>query len=249
MQILVCRDEIGWNDKTRKIVLFASDGHMHYAGDGLLAGIIRKNDKTCHLNDNGDYMASLDYDYPSLEEIYRELLKRRISVIFAVTADVISHYHEMNSLMEEVTSVGQLAVDSSNILQLVEDGYRAAVKKAQFQDNAPPYIKLDFKTTCGGDFSILRETNKCDNIEIGKKYDFDVGVTLLNYPEDGTKSVKITIEEASIDSEPLEIDVEIDYPCTSCAALPGEPESELCSTEGEFKCGSCFCNKGFVGKQ
>lgn len=222
---------------------------MHYAGDGLLAGIIRKNDKTCHLNMDGDYMASLDYDYPSLEEIYRELLKRRISVIFAVTSDVITHYYQMHSLMEEITSVGQLAVDSSNILQLVESGYREAVRRAQFEDNAPPYIQLNYRTTCGGKFSVLEDSNKCDNIEIGSQYDFDVGVTLLSYPEDGTKSVKIRIEEANIDSEAMEIEVEIDYPCTGCEALPGEPKSELCNSNGEWKCGSCYCDKGFVGKQ
>lgn len=222
---------------------------MHYAGDGLLAGIIKKNDKSCHLDKDGDYMASLDFDYPSLEEIYRELLKRRISVIFAVTSEVITQYYQMHSLMEEITSVGQLASDSSNILQLVENGYKNAVRRAQFEDNAPPYIKVDYSTTCGGKFSTLEDTNKCDNVEIGKQYDFDLTLTLLNYPENGEKTVKIRVEEASIDSEPLEIEVEIEYPCTSCATFPGESESELCSSEGEWKCGSCHCNKGFVGKQ
>lgn len=249
MQILVCRDEIGWNDKTRKIVLFASDGPMHYAGDGLMAGLVKKNDKTCHLSEDGDYLASLDYDYPSLEEIYRELLRTKISVIFAVTSEVIFHYDQLHELMEEITSVGTLAADSSNILQLVENGYTEAVKRAQFQDNAPSYIKVEYKTTCGGKYETPQETSKCDNIEIGNEYDLDVGVTLLDYPEDGTKSLKIKIEEANIDSEALEIEVEIDYPCTNCTALPGEPASALCDRKGEWKCGSCLCNKGFVGKQ
>jgi integrin beta 1 len=248
MQILVCREEIGWNDKTRKIVLFASDGKMHYAGDGLLAGLVKKNDKACHLSKDGDYMASLDYDYPSLEEIYRELLKAKISVIFAVTSDVIHHYDELHEIMEEITSVGELAVDSSNILKLVESGYSEAVKKVQFQDNAPSYIKLEYKTRCGGKHEAI-SSNKCDNIEIGNEYDFDVGVTLLNYPEDGTKSLKVKIEEANIDSEGLEIDIEIDYPCADCMRLPGEPASALCYRRGEWRCGSCFCNKGFVGNQ
>lgn len=249
MQILVCRDEIGWNDKTRKIVLFASDGPMHYAGDGLMAGLVKKNDKTCHLSEDGDYLASLDFDYPSLEEIYRELLKTKISVIFAVTSEVIFHYDQLHELMEEVTSVGPLAADSSNILQLVETGYTEAVKRAQFQDNAPSYIKVEYKTNCGRTNETPTETSKCNNIEIGNEYDLDVSVTLLEYPEDGTKSLKIKIEEANIDSEALEIEVEIDYPCTDCMDLPGEPASALCERKGEWKCGSCLCKKGFVGKQ
>jgi len=247
MQILVCREEIGWNDKTRKIVLFASDGPMHFAGDGLMAGIVRRNDKQCHLSENGDYMASLDYDYPSLEEIYRELLKSKISVIFAVTKEVIYHYDQMHQLMKDLTNVGQLEMDSSNILQLVEEGYKEVVKKAQFKDDAPDYIRVEYRTTCGGNQAL--ETNKCDNIEIGKEYAFEIGVSLLRYPEDGTKNLKIKIEEANIDSEALEIDVEIDYPCTTCTALLGEPASALCNRQGEWKCGACVCNSGFAGKQ
>lgn len=249
MQILVCREEIGWKPKTRKMVLFASDGPMHYAGDGLMAGIVRKNDKTCHLSEDGDYLGSLIYDYPSLEEIYRELLRTKINVIFAVTSDVIFHYDQLHELLEEVTNVGQLASDSSNILHLVESGYIEAVRRAQFQDNAPSYIRVEYKTTCGGKYETPQDTSKCDNIEIGSKYTFDVGVTLLNYPDDGTKSLKIKIEEASIDSEALEIEVEIDYPCTGCTALPGEPNSALCNRRGDWKCGTCHCNKGFAGRQ
>lgn len=249
MQILVCRDEIGWNDKTRKMVVFATDGPMHFAGDGILAGIIKKNDKTCHLDDQGDYLASLDYDYPSLEEIYRELLKTKISVIFAVTSEVIYHYDQIHELMKEITSVDQLATDSSNILQLVKDGYTKATKRVQFEDNAPSYIKVEYKTTCGGKFETPQDTSKCNNIEVGKEYNFDLELTLLDYPEDGTKNFKIKIEEANIDSEALEIDVEISYPCTSCSSLPGEQAAALCSRQGELKCGSCACNKGFVGKQ
>lgn len=51
---------------------------MHFAGDGLLAGVIQKNDKQCHLDQNGEYMQSLQQDYPSLEEIYREMLRRKV---------------------------------------------------------------------------------------------------------------------------------------------------------------------------
>jgi protocadherin alpha len=249
MQILVCRNEIGWNEKTRKIIVFASDGLIHFAGDGLLAGIVRRNDKSCHLDIKGDYMASLEYDYPSLEEIYRELLKTKISIIFAVTSGVIYHYDQMHEIMSEITSVGQLDADSSNILQLIEQGFKDAIKRAQFQDNAPDYIKVEYKTKCGDKFDTPQDTNKCDNIEIGKEYEFDVTLTLQRYPEDGTKNLKIKIEESNIDAEAVEVDVEIDLPCTTCNTLEGEPKSALCSRFGTFKCGACECEQGYVGHQ
>lgn len=249
MQILVCRNEIGWNEKTRKIIVFASDGLIHFAGDGLLAGIVRRNDKSCHLDEKGDYMASLEYDYPSLEEIYRELLKSKVSIIFAVTKEVIDDYKELHKVMDEITSVGELAADSSNILQLVEQGFKDAIKRAQFQDNAPDYIKVEYRTKCGDKFDTPQDTNKCDNIEIGKEYEFDVILTLQHYPEDGTKNLKIKIEESNIDAEGMVIDVEIDFPCTSCNAMIGEPFSALCSRAGTFKCGVCLCDQGYVGHQ
>lgn len=120
MQVLVCPQEIGWKEEARKVVILVTDGFMHFAGDGLLAGITRKNDKKCHLNAEGEYLGSLVYDYPSLEEIYRELLKRKISVIFAVTEDVVPTYREFSNLMKEISNVEILSEDSSNILELIK---------------------------------------------------------------------------------------------------------------------------------
>ncbi|XP_063702921.1 integrin beta-nu-like [Culicoides brevitarsis] len=81
MQVLVCDARVGWKARSRKIVVFASDGWMHVAGFGLLGGAPQRNDAKCHLTSNGDYSNSLFMDYPSLEEIYRELLRRKHSVI------------------------------------------------------------------------------------------------------------------------------------------------------------------------
>lgn len=246
MQILVCKN-IGWNNKTRKIVVFASDGPFHLAGEGKLGGIVKKNDKQCHLSEDGEYMKSLEYDYPSLEEIYRELLKTKVNVIFAVTQEVNYHYDQVRELMQELTSVGTLKSDSSNILQLVENGYKEVVKRAQFTDNAPNYIKVNYKTDCGGKYDVPQDLSHCDNIEIGNEYEFEIQIYLKNYPEDQTKSLKIRIEESGL-SEALDIDIEIDYPCTSCETMPGEKFSPLCLRHGEFKCGACHCNSGWEGK-
>lgn len=120
MQVIVCPKEIGWKEQARKIVILVTDGFMHLAGDGLLAGIAQRNDKKCHLNQAGEYTGSLEYDYPSLEEIYRELLRRKINVIFAVTKDVVSSYRELSALMKEISYVDILSADSSNILELIK---------------------------------------------------------------------------------------------------------------------------------
>lgn len=41
MQVLVCGDRIGWNPNSRKIVIFATDGLSHFAGDGLLGSVVK----------------------------------------------------------------------------------------------------------------------------------------------------------------------------------------------------------------
>lgn len=70
--------QIGWSKQSTKIVIFASDGLIHFAGDGLLAGVVDKNEQVCRLNADGEYTAALDMDYPSLEEIYRALLRNKV---------------------------------------------------------------------------------------------------------------------------------------------------------------------------
>ncbi|CAL1283909.1 unnamed protein product [Larinioides sclopetarius] len=58
MQVIVCK-KIRWNDRSRKIILFATDGIFHYAGDGKLGGIVKPNDGSCHLDDDGYYTESI----------------------------------------------------------------------------------------------------------------------------------------------------------------------------------------------
>ncbi|GAB0094468.1 Integrin beta [Sergentomyia squamirostris] len=249
MQLLVCKDKIGWNEKTRKIIVFASDGLMHFAGDGILSGTVLKNDKRCHLSDDGDYLASTEMDYPSLEEIYRTLVKHKVSIIFAVTRDVHSYYDQIHNLLYGMSSVGTLMMDSSNILELVKNGYQEFVKQVEFIDNAPPHIKIDYETDCGGFYPQRRLQQRCDNVEINKKYDFYVNITLLDMPEDGRSTDKILIEESHITDESLTLDIDIEEDCKCLKEEEGEPDSLLCNGLGEMKCGMCLCKNGWAGRQ
>lgn len=73
--------QIGWSKLSTKIVIFATDGLIHFAGDGLLAGVIKKNDQVCKLSPSGEYLAALESDYPSLEEIYRALQRHKVDIL------------------------------------------------------------------------------------------------------------------------------------------------------------------------
>ncbi|KAL9924309.1 integrin betanu subunit isoform 2-T2 [Glossina fuscipes fuscipes] len=248
MQVLVCSEEIGWKDQARKVIILVTDGFMHFAGDGLLAGITQRNDKKCHLNEHGEYLGSLQYDYPSLEEIYRELLKRKISVIFAVTEKVITTYREMSNLMKEISNVELLKADSSNILELIKKGYGRFIKRTQFSDNSPDFIKLDYETDCGGQFESLRKRNYCNDVRLGDIVEFYINITLMGAPKNGVYVQKIRVEESTL-SEVMEIEVEIQKPCP-CEEV-AEPNHEYgrfqCSDNGYLQCGMCQCEAGWTG--
>lgn len=43
MQAVVCKQEIGWRDKARRLLVFSTDAGFHYAGDGKVSTILAKN--------------------------------------------------------------------------------------------------------------------------------------------------------------------------------------------------------------
>lgn len=179
MQIMVCGERIGWEERTRKIIVFATDSTMHFAGEGKLAGIVRRNDAQCHLDGSGEYSGTLEFDYPSLEQIYRVLTRNKMNVIFAVANDYVHHYDQVHQLLKEISSVGILKMDSSNIIQLIEKGYQEFLKRVHFGDNAPENVRVEYFTDCGGLYPERRALDRCDNIEVGRSYDFYVNVTVL----------------------------------------------------------------------
>lgn len=78
MQIMSCESYMNWLPDSRKIVVMATDGTLHWAGDGILMGGVKRNFSQCWLDKNGVYTKSLENDYPSLEEIYRKLQKTKV---------------------------------------------------------------------------------------------------------------------------------------------------------------------------
>lgn len=93
MQAVVCRNDIGWREKARRLLVFSTDAGFHYAGDGKvifnffhsilfvicttqydhvffqLGGIVRPNDGMCHLDNKGWYTYSSYQDYPSISHV------------------------------------------------------------------------------------------------------------------------------------------------------------------------------------
>lgn len=65
MQSIVCKDQIGWRDQARRLLVFSTDAGFHYAGDG----------KVCSLEfiECGRILESAD-SYHDRNVVYRQCL-------------------------------------------------------------------------------------------------------------------------------------------------------------------------------
>lgn len=125
MQVIVCDEEIGWRAQARRLVVFSTDAGFHYAGDGKLAGVIRPNDGKCHVQ-NHKYTHSALQDYPSVAQINKVSKENAINLIFAVTKDQENIYGRLSKDIEG-SSYSKLEDDSSNIVDLIKEGYNVRI--------------------------------------------------------------------------------------------------------------------------
>lgn len=126
MQVMVCKDHVGWRSKARKLIVFCTDAAFHMAGDGKLAGIVEPNDETCHLDDKGYYTHSLNTDYPSLGQLDKQARENNINIIFAVVKNQAATYKAVKETIYGAVSA-VLSKDSSNIVDLVKDEYEVSI--------------------------------------------------------------------------------------------------------------------------
>ncbi|KAF4525471.1 hypothetical protein B566_EDAN004883 [Ephemera danica] len=262
MQTIVCNEHIGWAPDARKIVMLVTDGIMHFAGDGKLGGAIQKNDGKCHLDsESGLYTLSNVMDYPSLAEVDRTLLENKINVIFAVTKERLVHYTRLSDVLEASALVAALEKDSSNIIQLVRQGYQVIschhinigtlnslanlqeiVSSIVFRDNVSAPLRISYTTTCRGS-EIAHESSSCEDTREGEQYEFDLQLHLDTCPDDPEKwRQRIDVSERGL-VEGLELDVELLCGC-SCAK---EQNSPSCNGHGNLDCGVCDCHVGWYG--
>ncbi len=161
---------------------------------------------------------------------------------------MVNYYEQLHKLTEEITELGVIDEDSSNILQMVSDGYSEFVKKIQFFDNAPPNLQIKYETRCGKEFFSPVEQSKCENAEMGEEYEFTISVTALEYPEDGNRQQTIRIEETSTSSEYMEVEINIEDDCPCLAGNDAQLNSPTCNLHGKLSCGMCLCDSGYSGK-
>jgi protocadherin alpha len=85
--------------------------------------------------------------------LHQKIRERKANLIFAVTEKNLRLYEQLRDALPDVSSsVGVLANDSRNIVQLIEDEYRKISQKIIMVDNANATqgLKLSYRSACLG---------------------------------------------------------------------------------------------------
>lgn len=243
MQAVVCREQIGWRETARRLLVFSTDAGFHYAGDGKLGGVITPNDGECHLDSTGKYTYSTIQDYPSISQINLKVKQNAINVIFAVTQNELSVYQRLSELVEGSTAA-QLSNDSSNIVELVRDEYNKISSSVEMKDNrTDSLIDVKYYSTCKG--GPLVQTSKCDGLKVGDNVQFEAHITLLKCPQNKRDwNQVLQIYPVGI-NESLIVDIEMlcDCSCDHPGSAGYKENAVECHGHGTYKCGICYCDE------
>ncbi|KAK4473007.1 hypothetical protein MN116_004203 [Schistosoma mekongi] len=256
LQVARCSEIIGWRAGARKIVLFASDGGFHLAGDGRIAGLVRPPPTTCQLTYQADrFNSSLKYlgwhnsdqtDYPSVGEIAQVLTEADISVIFAVDSKLHSLYTKLAGFLPSA-AVGILTDSSTNIVRLLRDNYDKIVNKAELMATYDAdYLEVQVFSKCNGENEFSKKT-VCNDHPVGGKINYQISIKAKRCFS-GVK--KVNLKMVALEDQAV-LGVQTACSCPNCEELPIPssltPFSARCQLRGHLHCGECKCQSGYSG--
>lgn len=249
MQIAVCTEKIGWRNESTHLVVFTTDASFHMALDGKLAAILEMNDMGCHLQrganpylkDDVVYSKSKLQDYPSIGQLRHVFNKYKIQPIFAVTKEVKPLYDGLRELIPN-SHVDQLANDSSNIINIIQDAYNKLRGKLEMTwTDKPKEISMKYRVLCP-DQDWVDNSLRCENITIGSEAIYEFEVTANGCPTGELPPMSFT---SSSLKEAVEISFSFQCGC-GCSNAPSLNDTR-CENSGDLVCGVCQCDDRHEG--
>ncbi|TRY88129.1 hypothetical protein DNTS_031505 [Danionella cerebrum] len=240
MQAAVCGDRIGWRNDSMKLLVFASDGDSHFGMDSKMSGIVVPNDGECHLDGNNEYSMSTQLEYPSVGQLMEKLVENNILLIFAVTKNQKQNYENYASLIPGAT-VGVLASDSRNILELIMTSYKELRSEIDLEVLGDTEgLQMSFTALCQ-DGTVTPGHKTCSNLKAG---DVSFNVT-LELKSCLAGPVRFSLRPVGF-QDSLEMELNSQCEC-ECHHTP-QVNSSICSQgQGSLQCGECVCQPGFTG--
>ncbi|KAK0049467.1 integrin beta-1 [Biomphalaria pfeifferi] len=247
MQAITCKEEIGWRNGSRKLLILATNDRFHLAGDGRLAGIVAPNDGACHLDSVKKYSKELTQDYPSISQIRETVIKNEVHIIFAVK-DQREIFEELEKLVPNsvVESLADSKDSSQSMEKIIERKYREMISKVEMKHNNIPGVTVSIKAT--SDICDAKGTNVCKAKQlIGETITFEVDISISDC---STKTRTLTIFPESMRQDSLTVIIEALCDC-DCEVKNNtwETASDLCNGgNGSLVCGLCECNQNYFGQ-
>ncbi|KAM8895404.1 integrin beta-6 isoform 1-T1 [Spinachia spinachia] len=243
MQAAVCGDKIGWRKDSMRLLVFVSDADSHFGMDSKMAGIVIPNDGQCHLDSNNEYSMSTVQEYPTLGQLIDKLVENNILLIFAVTEEQTQNYKNYAKIIPGAT-VGVLAADSRNILELIVTAYKELRSEIELEVLGDTEgLQMSFTAICP-DGSVLPDQKRCSKIKTGETVVFNVSVEL---PGCVSEPLHFSLKPVGLQDS---LEVELWSLCScDCPRPPGANGSQCAEGQGAFQCGVCACQPGFVGAQ
>ena len=244
MQAITCEKDIGWRNVSRRILLYSTDAGFHFAGDGKLGGIIKPNDGNCHLSSN-IYTESTKQDYPSISQIASKVMKNNVNLLFAVTDDQFQSYSQLKNFIPG-SETGQLAADSSNIVDLVKENYKKITSKVKMSSDGADDVIIRYFSRCKDLGGVLKETNFCDGLSVGDTVTFEIEVDVKECPQDSAGySRKFYITPVGL---PDKLEVRMELMCKCDCESSTISKHSFCANHGTLICGTCDCEDKYFGK-
>ncbi|XP_041980014.1 integrin beta pat-3-like [Aricia agestis] len=233
-QAMACKDEIGWRNQSRKVIVLNTDATYHVAGHGMLASIIQPYDGNCYTK-NGFYAKELQMDYPSISILKHMALKGGFVIIFVVKFERLDDYKPLeNDMGAKVTTYNEKALEINKILGTIYSNITESIQLQHASDSKyQDYFKITYKPDCSKE--------DC-SVKINDELKFVGTFKLLKYLDVESIPIDITIKGLN---EKLHLDVNIIKDC-ECKA---ENNSTSCSGKGSKTCGICECYNGWQGEK
>uniref|UniRef100_A0A8C4NN09 Integrin beta n=2 Tax=Dicentrarchus labrax TaxID=13489 RepID=A0A8C4NN09_DICLA len=244
MQAAVCGDKIGWRNDSMRLLVFVSDADSHFGMDSKMAGIVIPNDGHCHLDVNNEYSMSTVQEYPTLGQLIDKVVENNILLIFAVTEEQKHNYKNYANLIPGAT-VGVLAKDSRNILELIVTAYKELRSEIELEVlGDTEELQMSFTAICPNG-SVLPDLKQCSNIKPGETVSlFNVSVAL---PRCLSGVRHFSLKPVGL-QDSLEVELESLCSC-DCRQLREANSSQCIEGQGSFQCGACVCQPGFLGSE
>ncbi|XP_058379260.1 integrin beta-2-like [Diceros bicornis minor] len=238
MQVAACPEEIGWRNVTRLLV-FATDNGLHFAGDRKLGTSLTPNDSHCQLGNN-TYKHGKKFDYPSVAQLAHKLAENNIQLIFAVTRRMVRTYEKFTEIIPK-SAVGELSEDSSNVVQLIKDAYNKLSSRVFLDHSTLPDTLRVAYDSCSNTVSYENQPRgDCVGVQINIPITFQVKVTATECVQEQSFVIRALGFWDTVTVQVL--------PQCECHCRGASRDRSLCRGQGSMECGICRCDAGYIGK-